>query len=151
MAYLCPVCEDPQVDAGHLANHAAFTAVIRGGDHEAWLDEHVPGWGEDDEAELADRLLDVDGVDAVDHPIDASDAAGEQSGGHAHDHAQGQNPAVQDRVARGPGALDAEAQAILDEAQQLTRKMGASEDETAAAEASEDETTAAEASEGETE
>jgi hypothetical protein len=140
MAYLCPVCADPQVDAGHLANHVAFTAVIREGDHEAWLDEHVPGWGEDDEDELAERLLELDAVATVDHPIDAA-ADDDPTGGHTHDHGQGQNPAVEGQT-RGSGALDAEAREILDEAQQLTREMEQSSDEPATGE---------EASEGETE
>lgn len=56
MGYACPVCEDPQADAGHLANHVAFTAILGDDAHGTWLDEHVPGWGEMDEAELADAL-----------------------------------------------------------------------------------------------
>ena len=38
MGYACPVCEDPQSDATHLANHLAFTAMLRGGEHGEWLD-----------------------------------------------------------------------------------------------------------------
>jgi hypothetical protein len=56
MGYACPVCETPQADAGHLANHLAITAIARGGDHETWLDEHVPGWNDLDEDALADRV-----------------------------------------------------------------------------------------------
>ena len=41
MGYACPVCDHPQADARHLANHLAFTALARGGDHEAWLDDAV--------------------------------------------------------------------------------------------------------------
>jgi len=123
MAYLCPVCEEPQVDAGHLANHVAFTAVIRGGAHENWLDEHVPGWGENDEDKLAERLLDLDSVEATDHPIDASD---DQDGGHGHQH----EPAVGRGPVRDSGGLDADAQRILDDAQELTRQMQASDGDT---------------------
>ena len=59
MGYECPVCGTPQADAGHLANHLAITAIARGGDHEIWLDEHVPGWGTLDEDALADQVSDV--------------------------------------------------------------------------------------------
>jgi len=121
MAYGCPVCEEPQVDASHLANHLAFTAVIRSGDHEDWLDEHAPGWGENDEDTLTDRLLDLDEVAEIDHPIDASEGGPDE---HTHDHGH-RNPAVDSRASRGDAALDADAQRILDEAQELTRQMGA--------------------------
>ena len=56
MGYRCPVCEDPQADGPHLANHLAFTALVRGGTHEKWLDEQVPDWGEMGEAELAAQV-----------------------------------------------------------------------------------------------
>jgi hypothetical protein len=143
MAYRCPVCEEPQVDAGHLANHLAFTAVIRGGAHEDWLDEHVPGWGEDDEDTLAERLLEVDEIAAVEHPIDASS---DDADGHSHDHGHQHGQATERQTARGPGALDADAQRILDEAQALTRQM-----EAADGEGREDGDTGQEDSEGETE
>ena len=57
MGYACPVCETPQADAHHLANHLAFTALLGDDDHEAWLDEHTPGWDEAGEDELAERVL----------------------------------------------------------------------------------------------
>ena len=53
MGYACPVCEDPQADGTHLANHLAFTALTGGADHEAWLDDHADGWGQLGETELA--------------------------------------------------------------------------------------------------
>ena len=56
MGYECPVCATPQADARHLANHMAFTAVLGDAEHEAWLDEHAPGWAEAGEAELAPRV-----------------------------------------------------------------------------------------------
>ena len=56
MGYECPVCATPQADARHLANHVAFTAVLGDAEHEAWLDEHAPGWAEAGEAELAPRV-----------------------------------------------------------------------------------------------
>jgi hypothetical protein len=57
MGYACPVCESPQVDGRHLANHLAFTAMIHGGDHEQWLDEHAPNWEEAGEDALAARVV----------------------------------------------------------------------------------------------
>lgn len=58
MGYECPVCEIPQADASHLANHLAITAIARSGDHEAWLDDRVNGWEDLDEEALADRVTD---------------------------------------------------------------------------------------------
>jgi len=53
MGYACPVCDTPQRDGEHLAHHLAFTAMLHGGDHEDWLDERVPDWGDREPAELA--------------------------------------------------------------------------------------------------
>ncbi|WP_229122164.1 DUF5810 domain-containing protein [Halapricum desulfuricans] len=123
MAYLCPVCAEPQADAEHLANHMAFTALIRGTDHEEWLDEHTPNWGEDDDEALAARLRDIDAVEETDHPIDEVDT-GDRG------HANRQNPGI-DRRAVGDGeTLDDEARAILEDARELTRRMDESDGET---------------------
>ncbi|PSP70281.1 hypothetical protein BRC79_02495 [Halobacteriales archaeon QH_8_67_27] len=54
MGYACPVCDDPQADAEHLANHLAFTAMLRGDGHEAWLDDHVDDWADLAPEELAE-------------------------------------------------------------------------------------------------
>lgn len=56
MGYECPVCTTEEADGEHLANHLAFTALIRGGEHETWLDEHTPNWAERDPDELASEL-----------------------------------------------------------------------------------------------
>lgn len=56
MGYACPVCEVPQFDARHLANHLAFTAILGDDDHEAWLDEQTPDWETVDEATLAEKV-----------------------------------------------------------------------------------------------
>jgi hypothetical protein len=108
--YACPVCDDPQADAGHLANHLAFTAMLRDDGHGAWLDEHVPDWSDRGEADLAaelreraDDLLeereypqvfeDTTGEDGHapgrDDPGERSGALFDDAGGHdhAHDHA----------------------------------------------------------------
>jgi len=137
--YACPVCDTPQRDAEHLANHVAFTAMLRAEEHETWLDEHVPGWSNAGPDELADRVVEYadeaeyrevfeDTVargatnDRGDHgdtghdhddpgrpSIDAADTAG-----HGYDGGAGR-PA-------GDGASD-ETAAVLEEARELTRRM----------------------------
>lgn len=120
MAYRCPVCAEPQADAEHLANHIAFTALIRGADHEEWLDEHTPNWGEDDDETLAARLRDLDAVTEIGHPIDEADTA--------HDHASHRHPET-GRQTAGIDALDEEERAVLEEARELTAR-GESDGET---------------------
>ncbi|WP_302082370.1 DUF5810 domain-containing protein [Salinibaculum rarum] len=83
MGYVCPVCEDPQADTIHLANHLAFTALVRGGDHEEWLDEHVPDWESMDEETLGEHLT-VD-ADETDYPQVFEDTT-DQPHDHEHDH-----------------------------------------------------------------
>ena len=147
MGYRCPVCDDPQADDVHLANHLAFTALVRGGDHEAWLDEHVPEWEQLDDTGLADAVTELaddaaypqvfeDTTDqhSHDHQHDLDRQHDHQhshdhghdhqhSHGHDHQHSHGydtdspQIPTVSDT-----GQLDEEAREILREAQELTRE-----------------------------
>jgi hypothetical protein len=79
MGYECPVCAIPQADAGHLANHLAITAIARGGEHETWLDDHVPEWGDLDEEALAAQVTDFAGE--ADFPQVFEDTTGESTGG----------------------------------------------------------------------
>lgn len=121
MAYACPVCSEPQVDAEHLANHVAFTAI--GGDdaHEEWLDATVPEWGQLGQAELADVV--VDHAEETEFPIDVES---EEVGGHAHDHdhGAGRSGAVDVPASATPaGDLDEDARDVLEEARELTRQM----------------------------
>lgn len=86
MGYLCPVCETPQQDSEHLANHVAITAMVRDEAHAAWLDAHVDGWRDASPNELAGELVDhVDPVDydeaAVEH-ADFPGSATSEGGGH---------------------------------------------------------------------
>ncbi|WP_435180341.1 DUF5810 domain-containing protein [Halorussus sp. AFM4] len=150
MGYACPVCETPQSDAEHLANHLAFTAMLGDDDHEAWLDDHAPGWQEQGERELAARV--EEHAKEVGFPQVFDDTTG-------HDHGHGDEPRAgdlfEDELERanargrgsmaggaggrgaggGAGALDGEAQEILQEAQEMTEQLldyeGESDGETA--------------------
>jgi hypothetical protein len=121
MAYRCPVCSEPQVDAEHLANHMAFTAMIREGDHESWLGDTVPGWTEGDDDELAARLREE--LDTVEHPIDDIETH-DHGEGHGHSHPAAGHETGDDR------ALDGEAADILAEAREMTERMAEDEPET---------------------
>ncbi|WP_135829290.1 DUF5810 domain-containing protein [Halorussus halobius] len=139
MGYACPVCETPQSDAEHLANHLAFTAMLGDDDHEAWLDDHAPGWDEDGEDELADRVEEY--AKEVGFPQVFDDTTHDHR--HASDEPRG-GDLFEDELARangrgrgsmaggtGGGALDGEAQEILQEARDMTREMLDDEDESA--------------------
>jgi hypothetical protein len=113
MGYACPVCEEPQADAGHLANHLAFTALTGGDDHEEWLDEHVPEWGDYGEDELAAEVVEL--AEETEFPFEA--------GGHDHEHDHGHGVDPQQARQRATGELDDEAAEILEEARELTEEM----------------------------
>jgi hypothetical protein len=139
MGYACPVCETPQSDAEHLANHLAFTAMLGDDDHEAWLDDHAPGWREEGEDELAERVEEY--AKEVGFPQVFDDTTPD----HSHDdeprggdlfedeleraNTQGRGSMASGAGAGGRGgagnadALDGEAQQILQEAQEMTEQM----------------------------
>jgi hypothetical protein len=142
MGYACPVCSDPQADAGHLANHLAFTAMLGDDDHETWLQEHVSGWTDMGERELAaavsERVEETDfpqlfedtagglesGAGAEDPPEERSGALFEE---HEHEHEHGHFP-THDRDGLDPvdGAsapVDDETERVLEEAREMTRRM----------------------------
>ena len=136
MGYRCPVCEDPQADDAHLANHLAFTALIRGGDHEDWLDEHVPDWGGMGEERLANTVRDH--AESVDYPAVFEDTTGQELG-REHDHtgdqghAQGgpagwgENSEDRPEMVDPPfgGEMDEETRAAIERARELTRERRA--------------------------
>jgi hypothetical protein len=140
MGYACPVCETPQADATHLANHVAFTALVRGGDHESWLDECCPGWESDGEAELGERVVEY--AEPVDFPVPDEDAtAAPDTAPGEHDH--GSDRVRHDARGRRPDAyassddvssidIDADADAgtgeALERARELTRRRRANRD-----------------------
>jgi hypothetical protein len=120
MGYACPVCGDPQADDIHLANHLAFTALARGGDHEAWLDEHVPEWDQYDDDGLAAAVTDL--AEQTEYPQVFEDT----TGGHDHTHDSGhQHDAQTDLSGMGVDSsemLDEDAREALAEAREMTRK-----------------------------
>jgi hypothetical protein len=152
MGYACPVCGDPQVDARHLANHLAFTAMLGREDHEAWLDDHAPGWSEEGEHELAERVADL--ADDAEYPQVFEDTTGqldseaaregdhERSGklfeheghGHEHDHldcghTHGHGADTPHGYQQADVPKDPETQEILEEARELTQEMLAEDDD----------------------
>jgi len=119
MGHACPVCETPQRDAEHLANHLAFTAMLHGDAHEAWLDDHAPDWGEMGVDELAPVVVEF--ADEVAYEAVFEDTAAGHAG-HAHaDHAhERERPPA---AAFDAGDLDGDAQRVLAEAREMTRAM----------------------------
>lgn len=140
MGYRCPVCGDPQADATHLANHLAFTALARGGDHEAWLDEHVPDWADSDEAALADAVAPL--ADEREFPQVFEDTTGSDRDGadhdHGHDHGHGHGrvgtgagdrpPAADPATLAEGGDRDVDAEAVLEAARDLTERRRTDDD-----------------------
>ncbi|WP_299234241.1 DUF5810 domain-containing protein [Natronomonas sp.] len=142
MGYACPVCSDPQADAGHLANHLAFTALLGDDDHEAWLEEHAAGWGgmsEDDLAEVvSERVEETEFQQVFEDTVGGLDAGeggprSERSGAlfddegagghdHSHDHGRGHD---HDLAPDGPGdaAIDDATAEVLEEARRMTEEM----------------------------
>ena len=127
MSYLCPVCTAPFGGGKPLADHLAVTAILHGGDHETWLNDTVADWASLSRADLGERVVDhAETADDHDH-------IGEHShSDHEHSHSDpepasglpnGIDAAGSRREAGGNTAVDADAQAIIDEARELTREM----------------------------
>ena len=156
MGYRCPVCDTPQRDAGHLADHLAFTAMLRGEDHEEWLDERVTDWEELGTETLAERVVGY-APEAEFEAVFEDTTGGPHT--HAHDHGrdpthatEGGRPDVNGEASVTPreaggtgdvdagaardrfdsaGAGDAEVQSALREAREMTQQMldGAGDDD----------------------
>jgi hypothetical protein len=127
MGYACPVCADPQSDATHLANH-------------------VPEWGELDDAELGERVAEHAEKTEFPQVFEDTTDRGPGSHGHGHGHSHGREeeghshgdsshghsgdsgghtdpgdlPAGADALAGE--ALDEEAREAIAEAREMTRK-----------------------------
>ncbi|MFU8869757.1 DUF5810 domain-containing protein [Natronococcus sp.] len=116
MGYRCPVCETEEVDAVHLANHLAVTASLGRPDHEAWLEDHAPDWGDCSPEELGEIVSEH--AETVETP-EFDD----------HDHADhGRPDGLEGDLARqsrqpGRGSMTAEAEQVLREARELTEQM----------------------------
>jgi len=134
MGYACPVCETPQRDGEHLAHHLAFTAMLHGGDHEAWLDERVPDWSDREPAGLAAEVTPhadnaeyhevfEDTVDRGRPDVDLGAHDGVGSGGHSHaghDHTAAGGPSAVDST----GGTDPEVADAIREAREMAREAG---------------------------
>ncbi|ELZ81841.1 hypothetical protein C453_17534 [Haloferax elongans ATCC BAA-1513] len=142
MGYACPVCDAPQRDETHLANHLALQAIVHGDDHETWLDEHEPSWASmnpdtlgplvADEAE--EREFDEVFEDTVDRresrPSPFDDGHGhEHMAGHDHDHTHSHDHGRQQFGGGGEPNLTGDAARIFEEARAMTEEMRAGEDE----------------------
>ncbi|ODR79589.1 hypothetical protein BG842_06730 [Haladaptatus sp. W1] len=113
MGYACPVCETPQSDGEHLANHLAFAAILGDADHESWLDEHAPGWNEEGPDELAPRITEY--AEEEEYPQVFEDTV--------HDHG-GLEDELQQAGGYGRDAtMGADAQRVMAEARQMTEQM----------------------------
>jgi hypothetical protein len=126
MGYACPVCETPQRDAEHLADHLAFTAMLHGDAHEQWLDEHTPGWADEGAADLAPVVADHAAETPYDEVFEESLPEGRR-GSHDHDHdqalAHGKDlPSNATSAPFGTEPSD-DAQRVVAEAREMTRAM----------------------------
>lgn len=117
MGYACPVCEIPQRDEDHLADHLAFSALLGREDHERWLDKRVPDWEEMGRDPLGELV--AEHAPEREFPQVFEDTTDERP--HDHNHGYGGRA---ERRARGRGAgIDPETESILAEARELTRGM----------------------------
>lgn len=125
MGYACPVCEIPQRDGEHLAHHLAFTAMLHGDEHEAWLAERVSDWESASPDQLAEAV--VDDAEAAEY-VEVFEDTTDRGHGHDHDHG-GTFDDVDSASARGRdgGTMSDETRQIIEEAQDLTREMYADE------------------------
>ncbi len=131
MGFACPVCETPQSDGEHLANHLAFAAILGDDDHETWLDEHAPGWNEQGPDELAPRV--TKHAPEEEYPQVFEDTVPDHQHGQDHQHGHGFETELQQAGGYGrDAAMGSDAQSILNEARQMTERMldeSADEDE----------------------
>ena len=119
MGYACPVCEDPQADGEHLANHLAFTALLHEDEHMAWLDDHAPDWQDRQPAELAAVV--TDHAPEEDYPQVFEDTTEGAPSGTGN----GGPPGTADVPEAAPdvqAAADDVVQEILEEARDLTQE-----------------------------
>jgi hypothetical protein len=145
MGFSCPVCDDPQADGVHLANHLAITALTRGGDHETWLDDHVPEWETLSEDELAEQVREM--AEDADYPQVFEDTTTDHEHAehdHAGEHSHGNSPR-QSNADLPPGAdmvaedLTEDTEGVIREVMELTRQR-ATDGESTESDTGDDET-----------
>ncbi|AFK19737.1 hypothetical protein E6P09_01475 [Haloferax mediterranei ATCC 33500] len=142
MGYACPVCDAPQRDETHLANHLALQAIVHGDDHETWLDEHAPDWDSMNPDSLGPVVSDFAEEHEFDEVFeDTVDRTQRHKHGHGHEHGighehgHGQTPQFGGRDGSEP--LSGDAARIFEEARSLTEEMqddegGTNDDESGA-------------------
>lgn len=109
MGYLCPVCEEAEIDAEHLANHMAFTAILRSSEHEDWLDENASEW-----TDMAPETLGpivAEHAEEVDLDIPDDEGFPEE------------RPMPSQQVGYDQDSLSEHDREILEEAREMTREM----------------------------
>ncbi|MFB6354833.1 MAG: DUF5810 domain-containing protein [Halobacteriales archaeon] len=139
MGYACPVCDAPQADGEHLANHLAFTAMLHGDDHADFLDAHVDGWEDRTPPELAAEL--IRHADEVDHETVFEDTTGGPGMGRGDGPDERAEPAADagwsarppagdgpDLDALDDATLDEETARVVDEAAKLFERGDDAED-----------------------
>lgn len=139
MGYACPVCGAKEADGEHLANHMAFTAMLRSDEHEDWLDDHVPDWPDRNPETLApDITPHAPETETEVHENERSRAANEtakRSHGVVTDegaHPRGLDGELADHGGYGRDSLSGDHQAVLEEARELTRQMYGLDEENSA-------------------
>jgi hypothetical protein len=121
MGYCCPVCELPQADGEHLANHLAITAMTHGDDHEDWLDEHAAGWDESSPEELAEIVVEHAAETNHETVFEDTTERGPRERGRTFEDELSRQLGAQQHGGRGD--LTDEADQVLAEAQELTAQM----------------------------
>ncbi|MGM0592167.1 MAG: DUF5810 domain-containing protein [Halobacteriota archaeon] len=121
MGYACPVCGTPQRDGEHLANHLAFTAMLRHEGHEAWLDDNVADWADMRPEDLAEMVVphaeESEYEEVFEDTVHGSDHAGHGHVDHHHHGASGREAFPADEP------LDAATQQVVERAKRLTSEM----------------------------
>ncbi|MCU4743933.1 DUF5810 domain-containing protein [Natronoglomus mannanivorans] len=129
MGYACPVCDEQQADAVHLANHLAITASIGRQDHLEWLEEYAPDWADCGPEELGEQVVEYAlEVETPEFASESAESAGGHGHGHGHEHSHGK-PSFENELARQtsqPGrgaAMSGDTGRILEEAREMTAQM----------------------------
>lgn len=111
MGYACPVCDADQPDGDHLANHMAFTAMLRSDDHEDWLEDRVPDWPDMNPDTLAPEITPY----APETETEVVTEAGA--------HPNGLDGELARHGGYGRDSLSSDQQVVLEEAEEMTRQM----------------------------